>query len=915
MIGQTILHYKILEKLGEGGMGEVYKAQDTKLDRFVALKFLPSLLTASEADKARFIQEAKAASAMNHPNVCTIHSIEEHNSQLFIVMEFVEGNTLRNFEETHRDASLQTKRILEIAAQIADGLGAAHEKGIVHRDIKPENIMIRKDGIAQIMDFGLAKLFASNNASRLTKAGSTVGTMGYMSPEQVQGLDVDFRTDIFSLGVVLYEMLAGESPFKGMHESAIMYEIVNVEAQPISTIKPEIDPALDEIILECLEKDRDERLQSAKELSRNLRKLKRGSSGSKASRVYQAKSFTSNKAETLKGVPENLLTRFKNYIFKNRITAAIISLLAIAVIILGLLYIRKSPASNLAEPIYFSFEIPGRSSQILNWQYTFQISPDGKTIVYTNYSGGSSVIYSRELNNLVPNPIRGTEGGSDPVFENNSWISFVDANYNLSKIPLVGGVADTSSILCINGFNWTNDGEIISADIWPSSLTLEKAWKSKEQNLTDLDASKNEGCHLLPYILPDGKEAVFTVWSKDGTFDDSKIAVVNLITKKRKNLSYNGVDLQGTSPRFIQPPWGNYLLWSKSGNLYAAAFDLSGLNLTGPAIEILEGVAVNTESGKAAYSVTDADNGTIVYQPGKEDTVKYDLVWVDKNGNEKKAITTSGPYLMPMLSKSGKGLVALTGPVYKIGMVNFEQNKVDLLFPNGDNTMPQITPDGSSYVFVSNFEDGKYNIYESRLDGIGGSKKIVATEGGYPEISNLSHDSRYILYNPGHAINKIYIKDITTNKKPQLLFMSDANFTSPAFSPDNKLITYRSDEIDGKFKLFIRPFPINDTKIQVSLGDGLFPQWSSDGGELYYREGNKIMAAKIQTVPQLKVISRRLVCESPQVSFSSDQRDFTVASDGRILMLKSPEDQSKPIKLNVIVNWFTELKNKLKSQD
>jgi serine/threonine protein kinase len=914
MVGSTILHYNIIEELGEGGMGEVYKAQDTKLDRFVALKFLPSQLTASEADKARFIQEAKAASAMNHPNVCTIHDIQEHNGQLFIVMEFIEGNTLRNFVETHRDASLQTKRILEIGAQVADGLGAAHEKGIVHRDIKPENIMIRKDGIAQIMDFGLAKLFTTGDVSKLTKAGSTVGTMGYMSPEQVQGLDVDFRTDIFSLGVVLYEMLAGESPFKGMHESAIMYEIVNVEAQPISMIKPEIDPALDEIILECLEKDRDERLQSAKELARNLRKLKRSSSGSRSSRIYQARSFASKETATLKSESENFLSRFKNYISRNRIATAIISLLAAATIILGLSKILQSPSSNFSEPVQFSFEIPGKSSQILNWRYTFQISPDGKTIVYTDNSGASSIIYARDLNSLIPSPIRGTEDGSDPVFENNSWISFSGASYNLRKIPLVGGVADTFGIGSTNGFNWTSNGNIVNAGSWPSGLTLIKGWNGKIQELTDIDPSKNEGCHLLPFILPDEKAAVFIIWSKDGTFSDSKIAVVNLKTKERKNLSYNGVDLQGTSPRFIQPPWGNYLIWSKSGNLYAAAFDLSGLNVTGPAVNILEGVAVNSQSGKAAYSVTNANNGTLVYQPGKVDTAKTDLVWVDKNGNEKKAIATSGPYLMPMLFKNGKALVVLTGPVYKIGIVNFGQNKVDLLFPNGDNKMPQITPDGSSYVFVSNFEDGKYNIYESRLDGIGGAKKIVATEGGYPDISNLSPDGRYILYVP-HPPNKIYIKDLNTNQQPHLLFKSEAELRSPVFSPDGKLIAYLSNEIDGKFKLFIRPFPVNDTKIQVSLGDGIFPQWSSDGNELYYREGNKIMAAKIQMTPEPKVISRRLVCESPQISTGIDHRDFTVSSDGRILMLKSPEDQSKPIKLNVIVNWFTELKNKLKNQD
>src|SRR5204863_5197547 len=248
MIGQTISHYKILGKLGEGGMGVVYKAEDTKLKRVVALKFLPSHLSASEQDKARFIQEAQAASALNHPNVCSIIDIQQHDGQMFIVMEFVDGQTLRE-----KKGSISFKQAVDIGIQVADGLAAAHEKGIVHRDIKPENIMIRKDGIAQVMDFGLAKL--QGNVSRLTKEGSTVGTAGYMSPEQVQGQEADHRSDIFSLGVLLYELLTGELPFKGVHESALMYEIVNIDPPPPSAIKPELDPELDRIVLECLQKE------------------------------------------------------------------------------------------------------------------------------------------------------------------------------------------------------------------------------------------------------------------------------------------------------------------------------------------------------------------------------------------------------------------------------------------------------------------------------------------------------------------------------------------------------------------------------------------------------------------------------------------------------------------------------------
>src|ERR1043166_1579953 len=285
MIGTTLSQYKILEKLGEGGMGVVYKAEDTKLDRFVALKFLPPHLNASAQDKARFIQEAKAAAALNHPNVCSIIDIDESNGQMFIVMEFVDGQTLRE-----KKGVISFKQAIDIGIQIADGLAAAHEKGIVHRDIKPENIMVRRDGIAQIMDFGLAKLRSSGSKiSRLTKEGSTVGTAGYMSPEQVQGQEADHRADIFSLGVLLYELFTGQLPFKGVHEPALMYEIVNVDPPPMSAVKPEIDPALDAIVLECLDKDPNERTQSVKQLSIDLKRFKRESSRSRVSRITSAR--------------------------------------------------------------------------------------------------------------------------------------------------------------------------------------------------------------------------------------------------------------------------------------------------------------------------------------------------------------------------------------------------------------------------------------------------------------------------------------------------------------------------------------------------------------------------------------------------------------------------------------------------
>ena len=397
MIRETILHYKILEKLGEGGMGVVYKAKDTKLDRFVALKFLPSQLTTSEDDKARFIQEAKAASAMNHPNICTIYSIDEYENQLFIAMEFIEGETLKD-----KKNSISEKQKLDISVQVAEGLAAAHEKGIVHRDIKPENIMIRKDGIAQIMDFGLAKLYSEKNASRLTKVGTTMGTLGYMSPEQIQGLDVDHRTDIFSFGILLYELFTGESPFKGMHETAIMYEIVNVEAPPLSTVKPDIDPELDRIILECLEKDKDERCQSAKELAKNLRKIKK-STGHRKSRVYNVNSqmfqTQSQDAQSSKSSGSITIEAFNKKFELGKIFSSSILAWSIAVIfLLAFLFFNVFNNQKKQIPITANVSINGPDNYNILGESAI-ISHDGKSVFFAGIdSAGNCMLLLRPIN-------------------------------------------------------------------------------------------------------------------------------------------------------------------------------------------------------------------------------------------------------------------------------------------------------------------------------------------------------------------------------------------------------------------------------------------------------------------------------------------------------------------------------------
>ena len=627
MIGETILHYKILEKLGEGGMGEVYKAQDTKLDRFVALKFLPSQLTASEDDKARFIQEAKAASAMNHPNVCTIYSIEEYNNpqgdkQLFISMEYVEGKTLKDKKD-----SLSEKQKLEISVQVAEGLAAAHEKGIVHRDIKPENIMIRKDGIAQIMDFGLAKLYTDKNASRLTKVGTTMGTLGYMSPEQIQGQDVDHRTDIFSFGIVLYELFAGESPFKGMHETAIIYEIVNVEAPPLSTVKNDIDTELDRIILECLEKDKDERCQSAKELAKDLRKVKK-SSGNRKSRVYNvnsgivsSKTGANQAAATSGAFSVEILNRRIDFakFFGSRSIPWLIAIVSICIAVFLWLRLNKS---NTPKTIT-TFTINTGENNLLGvgTYRALAISHNGEKIIYS----ANGQLYLRSMDQIDPVDLAGTENASSPFFSpDDKWIAFTKDN-KLEKISLSGGAPIIiTDIGDDRGADWGKDGSIVYTPNTTSGLYIISANGGDPKILTTPDTARSERTHRWPSFLPDGKHVLFTIGnlSSPTYYEDASIDVVDIETGERKNI------LKGASTaKYLEP---GYLIYSRSGTLYTVPFDLNSLEVTGQPLPVLHNVSGGITSGAVNYFI--ADNGTIIFIPGAAEYEIRNSVKIDLKG-------------------------------------------------------------------------------------------------------------------------------------------------------------------------------------------------------------------------------------------------------------------------------------------
>jgi eukaryotic-like serine/threonine-protein kinase len=499
MIGQTISHYTILEKLGEGGMGVVYKAHDTRLDRDVALKFLPLELTKDPAARERLIQEAQAASALSHANVCAIHDIREHDDQLFIVMDFVDGQTLREKED-----SISLKQAIDMGIQIAEGLAAAHEKVIVHRDIKPENIMIRKDGIVQIMDFGLAKLRGS--VRRLTKEGSTVGTAGYMSPEQVQGEDADHRSDIFSFGVLLYEVVTGQLPFKGVHEAALAYEIVNVDPAPMSSVKQGIDPNLDAIALECLEKDPRERTQSIAQVALDLKRYKRESGRQPKSRVTAARPVIKSSEGYTQVTPER-----KSPLFSTKMMCILLNLIFIGIILTGVLYFNRPSVdlrtirSNIVAPGLLSFAI--QSFGVGGGHLA--LSPDGSMLAFVAAdSTGKTRLMVRSLNRLDATELPSTEGASYPFWSpDNRYIGFFHAG-KMKKILASGGpsvtICDASDG---RGGSWGRDGIIIFSPSAGEQIYQVAATGGSAAAVTRLDSSRREVTHRWAHFLPDGETA------------------------------------------------------------------------------------------------------------------------------------------------------------------------------------------------------------------------------------------------------------------------------------------------------------------------------------------------------------------------------------------------------------------------
>ncbi|MBL7960815.1 serine/threonine-protein kinase [bacterium] len=883
MIGQTISHYKIIDKVGEGGMGVVYKAQDLNLDRFVALKFLPERLSNSEQDRARFLQEAKAASALNHPNICTIYGIEEHDKQMFIVMELVEGQTL-----TEKKSAISYKQAIDIGIQLAEGLSAAHEKGIVHRDIKPDNIMIRKDGIAQIMDFGLAKL---RGVSRLTKEGSTVGTAGYMAPEQVQGQDVDHRSDIFSLGVLLYELITKQLPFRGVHETALMYEIVNVDAPPMSSVKQDIDPSLDAIILECMEKDPNERTQAAKQVAIDLKRFKRESSRSRVSMVRPA--MTQSKVSpaitsthpTEKGRPAPWL---------------LIGVVAVLMLLIGygISFFTKSPDAALPV-IRASIDIPTGLQYNDNVGGNSFISPDGSKVVFAaSDSLSHKGLWVLSLKSNEAKALAGTETAQYPFWSpDGRWIGFF-ADGKVKTIDAGGGpVIEIADAPFGRGGAWSNKGVILySPSVSDPNLYAVSASGGTPRMVTAFDSSQGSAPRF-PCFLPDGNHFFFSFLKLSSSFSHSGIylgALDDTASTKILDDAANGTYSSG------------YIFYLRQGILMAQPFDAGSFKLSGKPVSLQGNVNSWIARAKGDFSVT--GNGILMYAISSG-SHENELLWIKDDGTE-SVISQFENWLRVALSPD-ENVVAYdkiddartNSSVWMYDLRSKVHTRLTFT-PGVGAVSPCWSGDGKKIYYHSEVGGSKASLYVKQSDG-SGEETLVAQGDRSSNIYNytpedVSPDGRYLLIRVGNESgSELQSIDLTKVQIPASLEKLGIQGSNGKFSRDGKWIVYQSVE-SGTTKIYVSSFKGISGKWQVPSDAGIGAMWSNDKVIYYSTARDRYESCAVSFAAGSPAFGQ------PKPLFPARSKNViihAVSKDGKKYLALRPVNAGTGADLRLIVNW------------
>ncbi len=878
-VGAVVSHFQVGEKLGRGGMGVVYRAQDTELGRSVALKFLSSDTARDTQSLERLRREARAASALNHPNICTIYEIGTHGKQSFIAMELVEGETL---EERLTKGALPTDQVLRYAMQIAQALGKAHKAGFVHRDLKPANIMLTKAG-TKLMDFGIVKHQPNGKLdpqeAKLTGEGTIFGTLHYMAPEQLEGSEADARSDIFSLGEVIYEMATGEAAFSGKSRASLIASILTAEPLPMRTRQPMTPSALERTVRRCLAKDPEDRWQSASDLSVELQWTAEG--GGDASQP----AIPWRNRERLYGV---------------------LALLLAAAVIGGFSYWRWS-RSEL--PVLIAQISPPRNVQFrfsggLDFQ-SLALAPDGHAVAFGAIDeSGKIMLWIRPFDSAESHPLLGTENAGNLFWSPDSRTIGFFADGKLKAIDASGGATNILADVPYDlGGSWNRNGTIVYSE-FAKGLYEVKAGASPVP-LVKTDGVKIRSC-AKPQFLPDGKHLIYFIDSDDAEVKGTWLASLD---GKRERLLTRGIAATFSS---------GFLLYVRGEALMAQAINPSSGELKGDPRTLVDHVSVGP--GGALFSVSE---NRLLYQPASQANSKQ-LTWFDRNGRKVDVVGETGDYFDLRLSPDEQKLALNAGSPYSDiwvdEMAHPAQNRLTIE-PGTDHGLPVWSPDSRQIVYAALSGKGTHGIYERQANGVGSDELLLPAESSDVGVlpTSWSHDGKFLLFSHGTIPQPsgLWILPISGERKPRRVPNAPDTGEDGQFSPDGKWIAFTSRE-SGTDEIYVIPFdeasfaspnskptPGGGSKWQISNHGGRSSRWRDDGREIYWLSPRgQIMAAKIENkdggieVHPPETILRAGI---DMVIFEP----YDVTRDGKKFIVNMPSDQD--LSLTLMVNWSARL--------
>ena len=903
MLGKTLGHYEILEKVGEGGMGEVYRARDTRLDRTVAIKVLPARPSGHDDLRQRFEREAKTISSLTHPHICTLYDIGEQDGTSFLVMEYLEGETL---EKRLRKGPLPTDQALRLGIEIAEALDRAHRQGIIHRDVKPGNIMLTQSG-AKLLDFGLAKLKAppvpaatalteaATESRRLTEQGMILGTLQYMAPEQLEGKEADARTDLFALGAVLFEMVSGRPAFSGQSKASLIAAILAAEPPALTELKSMTPPALDRAVKRCLAKDPEERWQTARDLAAELKWIAGASQTASQTAAFPAPAVAVDKPSG-----------------RGRL-AWILAAVLLAAAVAGLIaYLRLA---NSPAPVVITDIAPPKGTQFVFLAAPQPaLSPDGRALVFSARDANNTTrLWVRRLDSAAAQPLPGTDDPESVFWSPDSQRIGFYAHGKLQAVEASGGQPVVLSDNPLAGWGtWNREGTILFVQGNQGIFRLPPNGGPPVQVIARDRARYS--FYVAPRFLPDGKHFLYMA-ANPGTAGDAYFA-----------------SLDGKENRPLLPGAGRavyasgFLLYGRGPTLVAQPFDPESGQLGGTARRIVDQVRQRAISFSAQFDVS--ENGVLVYEPSGRVASQTQVAWFGRDGKRLAFIGTPGVYYDLRLSPDARRLAFSAGdPKSEIWVDDLARGLPRRLTfdPDTDKGIPVWSPDGGRLLFGT-LRGGKARVglYEKASDGGSGEKLLLASDKPDREFwaTDWSRDGRFLLLAQGDMINSaqadIWVMPLAPDAKPVLFLHAAAAAYDGHFSPDGRWVAYTSRE-SGRPEVYVVPFDAaryakggggGDAppggKWEISSDGGSVPRWRGDGRELFYlRPDRAIMAVEVDGKGSSFDVGRsEALFVAPASPFANI---YDVAPDGkRFIVAFAPEEENLP--LTLVLNWPALLK-------